>query len=231
MGEQWGLGHSRSGNAPSTEQRISFADCWITDRGAAGRTAGAGLRVGHHRAGVPQLRDRARGVRRSARRRRRLVLHRRHRARAPVAGPAPGRTGAHLHDDVLRSRARDRARRPAARPRRRRPGDRDADRGHRGARGRLLRPSGLRRWCSCTGPATRSTGPRSPRRPGSPRTASWRTPRTASAPSTREPRWAPGRWPASASTPRRTCRSARAGWSPPTTPTAPPGCGGPGCTG
>ncbi len=45
------------------------------------------------------------------------------------------------------------------------------------------------------------------------------------------PRWAPGRWPASASTPPRTCRSARAGWSPPTTPTAPPGCAGPGCTG
>ena len=52
---------------------------------------------------------------------------------------APRRAGADLDDDLLRRRPRHRARRTAAGARRRRPGDRDADAGDRGARGRGLR--------------------------------------------------------------------------------------------
>ena len=95
-----------------------------------------------------------------------------------------------------------------------------------------LRRCDPKRWSSCTGPATPSTGRRWPRPQGCPSTASSRTPRTPS-----EPR--------RAGTPvgqggcrllqllrhQEPARSARAAWSPPTTPIGTPGCGAPGCTG
>ena len=226
-----GTGALTVGERTSADQRISFADCWISDEAQRGRAARAGVRMGHHRAGVPQLRDRARGVRRartpSPSRRAPPALELALRSLGLHAGRAVltstmtfcGRVHAIEHaglrpvlvdvDPVTGMPTEDTVARAA------------------GSCGESLRRWSLVHWAGDpfdrAALAAAAGLPRGPRRGG--RRA--RPRRRARG----EPRWAPDRWPASASTPRRTCRSGRAGWSPPTTRAAPPGCDGPGCTG
>ena len=204
---------------------IPFADCWITEEAQA--AAARVLKSGWVTTGMEAAEFEAEFAScvGAARRGQRLVLHRRHRARA--AGAAAGRPASLVLTSTMTFCGAVHAivhagLRPVL-------VDVDPDTGMptpaTAGRGRAACDGRPPRWWSCTGPATRADVAALAAAAGPPaRRGSSRTPRTPSGPSVggRPVGTGSGR-PASASTPPRTCRSARAAWSPPTTPSWPRG--------